>query len=76
MRYEYDGVEIFAAVSGSPGHRESDGSVMCKCEPCRCRPGLVWPPDALTRLLMDADSVSEIVLERLLQRIAAAQVAG
>jgi hypothetical protein len=76
MRYEYNDIEIFAAVIDSPGHCESDGGAVCKCEPCRYRSGLAWPPDALTRLLMDADGVPEIVLERLLQRVAAAQAAG
>jgi hypothetical protein len=76
MRYEDDGLDIFAAAIGSPGHGESDASAMGKCEPCRYESGLAWPPDALTRLLMDADHVPEIVLERLLQRIAAAQAAG
>jgi hypothetical protein len=76
MRYEDDGLDVFAAVIGSPGHCESDASAMCKCEPCRYRSGLAWPPDALTRLVMDADHVPEIALERLLQRIAAAQAAG
>jgi hypothetical protein len=76
MRYEDDGLDIFSAVIGSPGHRESDASAMCKCEHCRHRLGLACPPDALTRLLMDADSVPEIVLERLLQRIAATQSPG
>jgi hypothetical protein len=73
MRYEVDGLDILAAASGSPAHCESAASAMCKCEPCRNRSGLAWPPDALTRLLMDADRVPDIVLERLLQRIAAAQ---
>jgi hypothetical protein len=76
MRYEYDGIEIFSAVIDSPGRCESDGSAVCKCDPCRYRSALVWPPDALTRLLMDADGVPEIVLERLLQSVAAAQAAG
>ena len=76
MRYEDDGLDVFAAVIGSAGHYESHASAMCKCEPCRYRSGLNWPPDALTRLLMDADHVPEIALERLLQRIAAAHAAG
>jgi hypothetical protein len=76
MQYEDDGLDIFTAVIGSPGHCECDASAMCKCEHCRYRSGLAWPPDALTRLLMDADRVPEIVLERLLRRIAAAQAAG
>jgi hypothetical protein len=51
MRYEDDGLDIFAAGIGSPGHCASDASAMCKCEHCRYRPGLAWPPDVLTRLL-------------------------
>lgn len=73
MRHEDDGLDICTAGIGAAGHCESDASAMCKCGPCRYRSGLAWPPDALTRLLMDADRVPEIVLERLLQRIAAAQ---
>jgi hypothetical protein len=34
---------------------------------------LVWPPDSLTRLLMDVDGVTEAELGGLLQRVAAAR---
>jgi hypothetical protein len=36
----------------------------------RCQRHLIWPPDALTRLLMQADGVTEDVLDALLQRVA------
>jgi hypothetical protein len=36
-------------------------------------PPLAWPPDSLTRLLMDADGVTEAELSGLLQRVAAAR---
>jgi hypothetical protein len=36
-------------------------------------PPLAWPPDSLTRLLMDADGVTEGELSGLLRRVAAAR---
>jgi hypothetical protein len=39
---------------------------------CRGRE-LAWPPDALTRLLMQADGVTEIEIDDLLRRVAAAR---
>jgi hypothetical protein len=36
-------------------------------------PGFSWPPDPLTRLLMEADGVTEAALNGLLQRIAVAR---
>jgi hypothetical protein len=73
MRYDNDRLDISHAVTGSPGHCESDASATCECDHSRFRSGLAWPPDALTRLLMDADRVPELVLERLLQRIVSAR---
>jgi hypothetical protein len=76
MRYEDNCVEISDTANGAPRHCENDGSANCKCEPCRCRSRLAWPPDALTRLLMEADRVPEFVLDDLLLRVAAARAAG
>jgi hypothetical protein len=36
----------------------------------RCLRHVIWPPDALTRLLMQADGVTEDVLDSLLRRVA------
>jgi hypothetical protein len=48
----------------------------CKADwPRRGRP-LDWPPDALTRLLMQADNVTEDALDALLRRIVAFRVHG
>jgi len=36
----------------------------------------IWPPDSLTRLLMQADNVTEIGLDALLRRVAASRAHG
>jgi hypothetical protein len=41
-----------------------------------CRLRLAWPPDSLTRLLMDADGVTETELDGLLRRVAEARAGG
>jgi len=42
-----------------------------KCELNRCHhcSQVVWPPDALTRLLMEADGVTESALDAILKRV-------
>jgi hypothetical protein len=52
-----------------PGDRAS-AICECECEPCCRSRWLPWPPDLITRLVMDADRVSENALAALLQRIA------
>jgi hypothetical protein len=44
-----------------------------RSKPAACGQRLVWPPDPITRLLMEADGVTEIELDGLLRRIAAAR---
>jgi hypothetical protein len=41
-----------------------------------CKNFQIWPPDSLTRLLMQADSVTEIDLDALLRRVAASRAHG
>ena len=41
-----------------------------------CQRQLAWPPGPLTRLMMEADSVTEIELDEILQRVAAARADG
>jgi hypothetical protein len=43
-----------------------------RCEPPSCELRLAGPPDALTRLLMEADGVTEADFDALLRRIAVA----
>jgi hypothetical protein len=62
-----------AAFAGSPGHCKRDEGEFPKCERCHCRSSPIWPPDALTRLMMEADHVSESSLDALLRRIARAR---
>jgi hypothetical protein len=45
------------------------GSMQCEFYPCDHHLQIIWPPDALTRLLMAADGVSEEALDALLKRI-------
>jgi hypothetical protein len=40
-------------------------------EPPSCQMRLAWPPDPLTRLLMDADGVTEADFDALLRKVAA-----
>jgi hypothetical protein len=42
----------------------------------RCQLKLAWPPDPLTRLLMDADGVTESELDGLLRRVVEARADG
>jgi hypothetical protein len=45
----------------------------CGTTPHCCKNCQIWPPDSLTRLLMQADSVTEIALDALLRRVAASR---
>jgi len=45
------------------------GFMRCKLDPCDHHLQIIWPPDALTRLVMAADGVSEEALDALLRRI-------
>jgi hypothetical protein len=57
---------------------------LCQLRPARAwnfrRPGcgtrITWPPDPLTRLLMEADGVMETELDAILLRVAAARARG
>jgi hypothetical protein len=75
MPDEDDCAENSAAFAGSLGHYRNDGGEIPKCKRRRRRSSVIWPPDALTRLMMEADHVSEIALDSLLQRIARARAA-
>lgn len=44
-------------------------SMKCEINPCHHCWRVVWPPDALTRLLMEADGVAENALDALLKRV-------
>jgi hypothetical protein len=76
MPHEDDCLDPSAEIAGSPGCYKTHDDEIHKCERCRCRSALIWPPDALTRLMMEADRVSEIALDALLQRIVRARAAG
>jgi hypothetical protein len=65
-----------AESAGCPGYYKNHEGRIHKCERCRCCSSLIWPPDALTRLMMEADRVSEIALDALLQRIVRARAAA
>ena len=41
-----------------------------------CEHGLLWPPDALTGLLMEADGITEDALDALFRRIMAIRTSG
>jgi hypothetical protein len=75
MPDEDDCVDNSPAFAGSPGHCKNDEDEIPKYKRCRCRSSAIWPPDALTRLMMEADHVSEIALDALLVRIAGARAA-
>jgi hypothetical protein len=75
MQCRDNSIEVSAAVDGSSGQCDNHRSATCSSKPC-CFSRLAWPPDALTRLLMNADRVPEVVLDALLQRIAAARASG
>jgi hypothetical protein len=76
MPHEDDCLDTSAGFAGSPGYYENHEGEIRKCERCRCRSSPIWPPDPLTRLMMQADHVSEIALDALLQRVARARAAA
>jgi hypothetical protein len=48
---------------------ETYGFMRCKFNPCHHSLRVAWPPDALSRLLMEADGVTESALDALLKRV-------
>lgn len=71
MRYDDDSLDGQGADGGGVGSCQTQEPLMATYEPARCHASLSWPPDALTSLLMQADSVPELVLDALLRRVAA-----
>jgi hypothetical protein len=58
MRQEGDDIDSGACTS-----------MKCELKPCHHCWQVIWPPDALTRLLMEADGVTENALDALLKRV-------
>jgi hypothetical protein len=71
-----DCLDTSAGFAGSPACYKTHEGEIRKSTRCRCRSSLIWPPDALTRLMIEADHVSEIELDALLQRIVRARAAA
>jgi hypothetical protein len=70
MQHEGNSINSGARLNCSPMLCETCGCMMCEGHPSRQSLRMVWPPDALTRLLMKADGVAESTLDALLQRVA------
>ena len=70
VQYEGKPTDEEGMAAGISGVCETCGSMICKTEPCCHISYIAWPPDALTRLLMDADGIQESALDALLKRVA------
>jgi hypothetical protein len=70
MRHEGDYIDSATTSRCPPMPCETCRFMRCKLDPCRHSLQVAWPPDALTRLLMEADGVTESALDALLRRVA------
>lgn len=69
MGYQSDHKDDGTTSNCSPVLCETCGFMRCKLNSCPHNGLVAWPPDDLTRLLMEADGVTESELERLLKRV-------
>jgi hypothetical protein len=70
MGYKHELIDDVGTMNGFAG------KLACATDWPRRGCLLDWPPDALTRLLMQADDVTEDALDSLLRRIVAVRVNG
>ena len=69
MGYQSDYKDDGTTSNCSPVLCETCGFMRCKPDSCPHNGLVAWPPDDLTRLLMEADGVTEGELEGLLKRV-------